>query len=109
MYNFTGKHHRIRQNDYIYITSEMALVDESVELRARNLSTFSSDLQTVKQQLTAKHESISLTSLIVIISIEIVCFKRTRLFHIGEPRHDKTNKMTVSPGKTQLSLGIRPD
>ena len=25
-----------------------------------------------------------------------------------EPRHDKTNKMTVHPAKTQISLGIRP-
>ena len=26
----------------------------------------------------------------------------------NEPRHDKTNKMTVRPAKTQISLGIRP-
>ena len=25
-----------------------------------------------------------------------------------EPRHDKTNKMTVRPAKTQISMGIRP-
>ena len=25
-----------------------------------------------------------------------------------EPRHDKTNKLTVRPAKTQISLGIRP-
>ena len=25
-----------------------------------------------------------------------------------EPRHDKTNKMSVGPAKTQISLGIRP-
>ena len=25
-----------------------------------------------------------------------------------EPPHDKTNKMTVCPGKTQISLGMRP-
>ena len=24
-----------------------------------------------------------------------------------EPRHDKTNKMSVRPAKTQISLGIR--
>ena len=29
-------------------------------------------------------------------------------FHIHEPRHDKTNKMSVRPAKTQISLGIRP-
>ena len=29
----------------------------------------------------------------------------TRIF---EPRHDKTNKMSVRPAKTQISLGIRP-
>ena len=26
-----------------------------------------------------------------------------------EPRHDKTNKMSVCPAKTKISLGIRPD
>ena len=25
-----------------------------------------------------------------------------------KPPHDKTNKMTVRPAKTQVSLGIRP-
>ena len=28
--------------------------------------------------------------------------------HRNEPRHDKTNKMSVRPAKTQISLGIRP-
>ena len=27
---------------------------------------------------------------------------------LHEPRHDKTNKMSVRPAKTQISLGIRP-
>ena len=27
--------------------------------------------------------------------------------NINEPRHDKTNKVTVRPAKTQISLGIR--
>ena len=26
----------------------------------------------------------------------------------NEPQHDKTNKMSVRPAKTQISLGIRP-
>ena len=26
----------------------------------------------------------------------------------SEPQHDKTNKMSVRPAKTQISLGIRP-
>ena len=26
----------------------------------------------------------------------------------NEPRHDKTNKLSVRPAKTQISLGIRP-
>ena len=29
-------------------------------------------------------------------------------FTVLEPRHDKTNKVTVRPEKTQISLGIRP-
>ena len=27
---------------------------------------------------------------------------------LNEPKHDKTNKMSVRPAKTQISLGIRP-
>ena len=27
---------------------------------------------------------------------------------INEPHHDKTNKMSVRPAKTQISLGIHP-
>ena len=34
-------------------------------------------------------------------------FRSVRAF-IYEPRHDKTNKMSVRPAKTQISLGIRP-
>ena len=26
----------------------------------------------------------------------------------NEPRHDKTNEVSVCPAKTQISLGIRP-
>ena len=29
-------------------------------------------------------------------------------YYIDEPRHDKTNKVSVRPGKTQISLGIPP-
>ena len=31
-----------------------------------------------------------------------------RLVRNFEPRHDKTNKMSVRPAKTQISLGMRP-
>ena len=34
----------------------------------------------------------------------IIQWKKKR----GEPQHDKTNKVTVRPAKTQISLGIRP-
>ena len=27
---------------------------------------------------------------------------------LNEPQHDKTNKMSVRPAKTQISLGVRP-
>ena len=30
------------------------------------------------------------------------------VYNKNEPRHDKTNKMSVSPAKIQISLGIRP-
>ena len=37
--------------------------------------------------------------------------RETRLlcFSLFEPPHEKTNKMTVRPSKTQVSLGIRPE
>ena len=33
---------------------------------------------------------------------------RVAVSDIYEPAHDKTNKMTVCPAKTQISLDIRP-
>ena len=33
---------------------------------------------------------------------------RTTTIRINEQGHDKTNKMSVRPAKTQISLGIRP-
>ena len=41
------------------------------------------------------------------ISILYIIYTQKRIF-IYEPRHDKTNKMSVHPAKTQISLGIRP-
>ena len=38
---------------------------------------------------------------IALAVLTLVCFK-------FEPPHDKTNKMTVRPAKTQINLGIRP-
>ena len=36
-------------------------------------------------------------------------FKHTKIFYgMHKPPHDKTNKMSVRPAKTQISLGIRP-
>ena len=40
-----------------------------------------------------------------------VCYRAMTLVWINyltEPRHDKTNKVTVRPAKAQISLGIRP-
>ena len=40
-----------------------------------------------------------------------VSLRKHQLVYWGwviEPRHDKTNKMSVHPAKTQISLGIRP-
>ena len=34
--------------------------------------------------------------------------KKAKQWTMYEPPHDKTNKMTVRPAKTQISLGIRP-
>ena len=39
-------------------------------------------------------------------AIALMCSSSAILFY--EPRHDKTNKMSVRPAKTQISLGIRP-
>ena len=42
----------------------------------------------------------------------IICKSFSFLFYsfpsVYEPRHDKTNKISVRPAKTQISLGIRP-
>ena len=40
--------------------------------------------------------------------VEIYLNRNTFRSKKNEPRHDKTNKMSVRPAKTQISLGIRP-
>ena len=37
-----------------------------------------------------------------------ICCRSNSWAAIYKPPHDKTNKMTVRPAKTQISLGIRP-
>ena len=37
-----------------------------------------------------------------------VTFKVLTSCSLNEPRHDKTNKVTVRPAKTQIRLGFRP-
>ena len=36
------------------------------------------------------------------------CFELCKIYTTNEPRHDKINKVSVRPAKTQISLGIRP-
>ena len=49
-----------------------------------------------------------------VLRFSVKRFERCQVFHplgvihINEPRHDKTNKMSVRPAKTQISLGIHP-
>ena len=50
---------------------------------------------------SAQSEMRSLISVVVVRSLY-------SMISIDEPRHDKTNKVTVRPAKTQISLGIRP-
>ena len=42
------------------------------------------------------------------VSFIIACICLVESKSIFQPPHDKTNKMTVPPAKTQISLGIRP-
>ena len=44
----------------------------------------------------------------IFISWVISLLPKDLLFRTYEPPHDKTNKMSVRPAKTQISLGIRP-
>ena len=43
-----------------------------------------------------------------ISKLTTVFLNTVKLQGLFEPPHDKTNKMTVRPAKTQISLGIRP-
>ena len=48
-------------------------------------------------------------SFTLIISIYCILKKKKSINHkTYELRYDKTNKMSVHPAKTQISLGIRP-
>ena len=43
-----------------------------------------------------------------VLLIQIFALPSDGVLNTHEPRHDKTNKVTVRPAKTQISLGIRP-
>ena len=63
---------------------------------------------------TKEYKTIYLSLPIVIVIFFFFRFQTGCLcFHliseiITETRHDKTNKMSVRPAKTQISLGMRP-
>ena len=48
------------------------------------------------------------TTLCKMMSINRIAEIKEVLICTYEPRHDKTNKMSVRPAKPQISLGIRP-
>ena len=41
-------------------------------------------------------------------NVVLILCKMMSFYSLTEPRHNKTNKVTVRPVKTQISLGIRP-
>ena len=66
-----------------------------------------------RPKLTSRLSTIKVFSKIVIASGEASLFVKAllvvvRLATVFEPPHDKTNKITLRPAKTQISLGIRP-
>ena len=76
-------------------------------------SLFSSDLKISASGIMNWLTMISITLLGSLKFISSRCFlllvfSRPGRSFINEPRHDKTNKMSVRPAKTQISLGIRP-
>ena len=42
------------------------------------------------------------------LSVKLLFYWLNRFSEVIEPQHDKTNKVSVRPAKTQISLGIRP-
>ena len=55
-----------------------------------------------------EHEVLSLKKVLASTLSAKVVVGHTILHSRCEPRHDKTNTVTVRPAKTQISLGIRP-
>ena len=53
---------------------------------------------------TVYHTTLSSTKYIVLLNEQIHSLIKVK----DEPPHDKTNKVSVCPAKTQISLGIRP-
>ena len=70
----------------------------SSKIRQRSMKSFSNAKTWHKYMQFTKYRMIKIECL-------LQCFYS---FSISEPRHDKTNKMTVRPAKTQISLGICP-
>ena len=63
---------------------------------------------TAATQLTQSPSAVSSDcSLLPMLAVPAAAIKDFQQLLL-EPRHDKTNKVTVCPAKTQISLGIRP-
>ena len=52
--------------------------------------------------------SVGYWSTAIVLAAHQACMRGHDVYILHEPRHDKTNKMSVRPSKTQISLGIRP-
>ena len=53
---------------------------------------------------------LEITIVVVVVNVVVVVVGKIPLLvqHGNEPPRDKTNKVSVRPPKTQISLGIRP-
>ena len=79
------------------------------------ISSFQSHLEikprTLKSNKSSQVENTEIICKLVlkwrICETSIILYMSVKKF-LYEPQHDKTNKMSVRPAKTQISLGIRP-
>ena len=62
-------------------------------------------LMTMVRNLSSCFSSNAGVNIMVASQITVIQSGKEKIF---EPRHDKTNKVSVRPAKTQISLGIRP-
>ena len=109
-------------NIYSQFCNNLAWFGSCLHIQIRvSQGNWAASWQNQQNGMCAQRRQLQIQFLVILLLIDYTHELRNKMVwfypfiqcHIGscwifEPRYDKTNKMTVRPAKTQISLGIRP-